>query len=152
MDYSWNWITTRIALGGQFESVSDLSELTKVGITDVINCREVPDPAYVTDKVSVCWPQPYKPDDGTQRTQEWFVAGGNYWKFLFFQPERKVYVHCHAGMNRSASMVYFLLRLYGLYPDDAKSLIHKHRWLTDGGVLTPELGIRYAEEAEMYVR
>jgi hypothetical protein len=146
MEYSWNWITDRIALGGQFENLADVDALKLAGVTAVINCREVPDPDWVKKSfASYFQPLPAQPDDGKPRTLEWFQSGVGFWLPRALDLDQRVYVHCHAGLNRSASMVDALLLYLGLEPDDARWLIIRHRWID-------AVGIRYAMEAEDAVK
>jgi hypothetical protein len=145
MEFGWNWITDRVALGGQFETPLDAKDLRDAGITHILNCREVADPDYVRNAFAYSEPQPARPDDGQPRTTPWFAAGRQFWEPVALSSQSKLYVHCHAGLNRSASMVYFLLRIMGLAGVDAKSLIIRHRWIDI-------VGIRYAEEADAAVK
>ncbi len=146
MEFGWNWVTDRIALGGQFETPDDMTALKRAGVTAVINCREVPDPPWVIKSFAVyAEPQPAQPDDGKPRGLGWFQSGIGIWLPLAMKLDERVYVHCHAGINRSASMVYALLLYMGLTPDDARWLIVRHRWVD-------AVGIRYADEAELAVK
>lgn len=141
MDYSWNWITEYIALGGEMTSEQDVAELKAAGIIRVINCREICDPLYSEDALVTCWPKPRHADDGTPRTAQWFREGVSFWRA---NPHGKLYVHCHAGLNRSASMVYAILRVMGLKPKDARELIVANRPMDI-------VGVRYADEADSVI-
>lgn len=152
MDYGWDFITERIALGGEFQAQQDVTDLRNAGITHVINCREVCDPKYVEDSLVVYWPSPRLPDNGKLRTPEFFKSAGDWWSSMMWDHSKKLYVHCHAGMNRSASMVYYILRLMGIKPKDARHLIVANRPLDMAGAWSDNiLGLRYAEEAEKYL-
>lgn len=149
MDYGWNWITERLALGGSFASPADADALKAAGITHVINCTELCDPEYVESAFSMCWPNPRQPDDGAPRTARYFREGAQFWRS---NQARKIYVHCHAGMNRSASMIYLFLRLMGLKPADARHLIATNRSLDLAGDLGSSiLAIRYGDEADSVI-
>lgn len=137
ISYGWNFITARIALGGEINDAADVAELQAAGITHVINCTENAAPYSQTVLLSTCWPQPPQPDDGMPRGAAWFQQGGDFWRA---NEDKKIYVHCHAGLNRSASMVYYLLRLMGLDDTDARIIIINNRPMD-------MVGIRYAPEA-----
>jgi len=142
MEFGWNWITDRIALGGRPLDSKDFIELAHYGITAILNCHDEPD-----DKrdFAQLWPQPAKPDDGTIRGIDWFRQGVHWWKGFAFDKDTKLYVHCKAGLNRSASMVYAMLRTFGLSAIDARLVIVRHRWID-------AVGIRYADEVDTYLK
>jgi len=95
MEYGFNFITDRIALGGQFETPDDMTMLKRAGITAVINCREVPDPPWVIKSFAVyAEPQPAQPDDGKPRTLGWFQSGIGVWLPLAMKLDERAYVHC----------------------------------------------------------
>jgi len=145
MEFGWNWITERIALGGKFDAGTDAGDLLARGITTVLNCREEEDPDYVLKTFACLWPQPAQLDDGKNRGIDWFRQGVHWWKGFALDPSTKLYVHCTAGLNRSASMVYALLRTMGLSETDARLLIVRHRWID-------AVGVRYAEEVDTYLK
>jgi len=150
VDYGWNFITERIALGGSFAGPADAAALKAAGITHVINCTELCDPAYVEGQFAMLWPMPRQPDDGNPRTLDWFRQGVNFWRE---NEQSKIYVHCHAGMNRSASMVYALLRAMGIKPDDARHLIAVNRPMDMVGDLGSSiLAIRYGGEVDAMLK
>jgi protein-tyrosine phosphatase len=46
----------------------------------------------------------------------------------FIRDGKKVFVHCHAGMSRSVTIVaHYLMRRYGKSVDEAIAIIRKHR-------------------------
>lgn len=150
MYYGWDWITEWLALGGGFESDADVKALQEAGVSHVINCTEICDPLYVENNFVMCWPNPRQPDDGKPRTAQYFREGVAFWRF---NQTRKIYVHCHAGMNRSASMVYLFLRLMGIKPQDARHLLASNRTMDIAGDLGSSiLGLRYADEAESVIK
>lgn len=149
MNYGWDWITDRIALGGAFQSPADVATLKTAGITHVINCVELCDPAYVEQAFAMCWPMPRQPDDGSPRTAPWFREGWVFWESHALDPKSKLYIHCEYGINRSASMTYYLLRKLGIQQADTHHIIAENRVLDLLGYFgSAILGLRYADEAE----
>ncbi|MBV8774884.1 MAG: hypothetical protein JO166_21495 [Deltaproteobacteria bacterium] len=88
MELGISHVTGRIYLGGMFESPNDVQLLRAHHVTDVINCREVDDPAYVKDQFAYYWPQPAQPDNGAARGQAWFADGIEYALKAFASPDR----------------------------------------------------------------
>jgi hypothetical protein len=143
MELGISHVTSRIYLGGMFESPNDVYLLRAHDVTDVINCREDDDPDYIKSQFGYCWPKPRQKDNGKPRGQEWFAEGVGYALDALAapgMPKKVIYVHCRAGFNRSASMVYAILRSIGLGNFAAREMICRHRW-------EDLLGIRYADEA-----
>lgn len=124
MTTSPNFITERIAVGGQIECIEDLLE---VGITHVINCQYEHDDRTLpgAERVQIHWyPQL---DDGTPRDREKILAAVKFGLDALAQPETKVYCHCAAGINRGPTMGYALLRAMGLPSDEAIARIRLAR-------------------------
>lgn len=136
MLYGISKITSFLYLGGTFESPRDVDSLTARGVTHVLNCSEIEDPDFVKAAFDYLMAEPAKPDDGTPRGAAWFKAG-----LLFLGSGRVVYVHCHAGLNRSASMVYARLLQLGISRFAARAIIDLHRPMD-------LVGLRYSDEAE----
>lgn len=141
MIFGWNWVTSRLAIGGAFEGPQDAETLLGAGITHVINCTEFDDPVYVTGMFQYCWAKPAKPDDGTPRTLDWFRDGGLFWLPVATSVVVKTYVHCSYGLERSHAMVVYMLMRLGLSLDDAWLLICRHRPVD-------VIGVRYLDEAK----
>lgn len=141
MDWGYNQITERIYLGGAFDSQDDATALHNLGVTRVVNCREVQDPSFVLSEFNVAWPQPAAPDNGQPRGDQWWRGVANAWRPYAMDRKEIFYFHCQAGFNRSASAVYFCLLLFGLKHIDARWMIDRHRPMDI-------FGTSYADEVE----
>lgn len=126
-----HWVTDKIAVSGR-QSKTAMSEMQRMGITSVLNLTTKPDPNWPFQTLD-----DGTPDDGQHKTSAWFGKGIAY--VLRAQHTGKVLVHCEAGVNRSPSMVYAILRAQGMSPTEAT-----HRVLTS----VPRARLRYAADAE----
>ena len=144
MTTSMNYITERIAVGGQIARITDL---TKVGITHVINCQYEHDDRRFPDAslVQIHWyPQL---DDGTPRDRASVLAAVKFGLDALAQPETKVYCHCAAGVNRGPTMGYALLRALGIPSDEAIARIRTARPFVNFYNLTSYL---YSVDSALY--
>jgi hypothetical protein len=67
------------------------------------------------------------PDDMEPRPKWFYRMRFGFYTKRHEAPNSKVYVMCHHGLCRSASMTYFFLRLDGFSPARAKSTVLKAR-------------------------
>lgn len=128
----WNWITDRIAIGGE-PARADVAAMLRQGITDVLDLRGEP-------RAGETGPHPelyegtgiryhYVPmlDRGGNQPARVFQEGVAIMAGVLADPSRRLLVHCQAGMYRSPSMVYAYLRYAGYRPDDAWQMIVRSR-------------------------
>lgn len=116
MDY--DWITPRVALGSAIESRYDAHELVAQGVTHVVNMciGSQDDPCFRGTDVELAYFGLFdgENDDGVGPARIGgairFMEG-----VLDRDPRHKVYLHCAAGISRSAAvMVGYLMRREGL--------------------------------------
>lgn len=138
-------LTDQLWIGGELSrqdhqlAVSQLDELSKVGINAIIDCRIewddldwAPDAQPQMDFLSIG-----VEDAGFFMPDEWFDEGVSYGLDQISQG-RVVLVHCQAGINRGPSMGFLILIAQGWDAIDALNLIRKRR---------PIARIAYAEQA-----
>jgi protein-tyrosine phosphatase len=134
----YQWVTERIALGGAIW-LEEVPLLRQDGITHVLDCRLRPlnNPSYKSTGIQ------YRhcgiADDGKSKPDEWFFQGIDFVLKALIAQHSKVLIHCKFGMSRSPSMVYAILRVLDVSPDEAVERIRKTR-----GVAR----VTYREDAE----
>ena len=77
-------------------------------------------------------------DAGQQMPDEWFDLGTEWVRGALRDPEAKVLVHCHMGINRGPSLAYACLLMLGHDPVEAIARIRRAR---------PSAAVGYAEDA-----
>jgi protein-tyrosine phosphatase len=117
------FVTKRLAFGSAVTTWPDVERLQDLGFTHVINLQRNKNSKKVR-QFKWLW-LPFK-DDKKPRPR-WF-----YKKALKFHKRAvrrgyRVFVMCHYGISRSASMTYFLLRASGVGPCKAESTVRHAR-------------------------
>ena len=140
------WVTDRLALSGDLETEwpsrgnAQLQSWVDAGITDIIDVRgECNDQRFVAlhaPHVRYHWFGTH--DAGYAQPDDWFAAGVAAAADLMADPNRKVMVHCHMGVNRGPSMGFAILVSQGYDPIEVLAAIRAAR---------PIAGIIYAEHA-----
>ena len=102
-----------------------------------------PDPAFASAIFKVCFNPTL--DDGTFKPASWFADSLAFILPDVTDPKLRFYVHCVAGINRSASTVYAVLRALGLNPMAARLIIELNRPLDF-------VGLRYASDADVALK
>jgi protein-tyrosine phosphatase len=139
-----SWITKRIVLGGEITR-ADMPVLAKHGITHVLNCRssygEAKDleTAEMYTGSRITYLHVPTEDDGETKQDAWFHEGMGFMHHALRGRKTKCVVHCFAGINRSASMLYAFLRTQGYQPAEAERIIR---------VARPIVELRYQHDAE----
>jgi hypothetical protein len=137
MDY--NFITSRIATGGEIKGLEDLKILNKAKITHIISCRHLnieyllklmPNFSYLHNPTA---------DDGHKKPKEWFKNSIEFSLCALTIPTSKIYIHCAGGVNRGPSNCYAVLRALGLSSLHAEMLIR---------IARPQVGLRYKNDAD----
>ena len=126
MAVSLNFVTERIAVGGEISCKADVDQLVAEGITHVIDMRaEFDDDTLNDHRITILWlPQV---DDGTMRPPGQYRKGIQFALPALSLANTKVFLHCSAGLNRSPTMCYAILRAFGLPPAEAISRIRAAR-------------------------
>jgi protein-tyrosine phosphatase len=118
------FVTKRLAFGSAITTWADVERLQHLGITHVINLQRNKNNKKVR-QFNWLW-LPFK-DDKRSRPRWFYKKALKFHKRAARKRGNKVFVMCHHGISRSASMTYFLLRASGLGSDKAESTIRKVR-------------------------
>ena len=139
-------VTDQLLVGGDFDTfdrqraVDQVQELLGVGLTHVLDVRLewddaellaelAPDVSYRHDGI----------DDAGQRVPgEWFEELTDWAAAALDDPDARLLVHCHMGVNRGPSAAFAILLRLGWDPFDALDAIREAR---------PIAYIAYAEDA-----
>ena len=126
LSVSFNFVTERIAVGGEILSKDDVDEIVGAGITHVIDMRaEFDDDTLNDNRIAILWlPQV---DDGTMRPLGQYRKGIQFALPALSLANTKLFLHCSAGLNRGPTMCYALLRAFGLSQAEAISRIRAAR-------------------------
>lgn len=128
-----NWVTSRLAVGGEITSKQMAQALADQGITAVLNVRtsqdEVP---YVRKANMKYFSNPTKDQDDSSKPPEWFQASADVIRTQMSGPGSKVFVHCQEGINRAPGTVFFYLRTLGFDRDACENMITAVRPQTKG--------------------
>jgi dual specificity phosphatase 3 len=140
-----DFITPALATGGDLpanraEARRVLHEWTSIGITHVVDNRfEWNDDELVAEHCPQIHYLHHGVDDAGQQMPDWWFDLGTEWvRGAMRDPDAKVLVHCHMGINRGPSMAYVCLLLLGHDPIEAMTMIRSAR---------PIAAIGYAEDA-----
>jgi dual specificity phosphatase 3 len=138
------WLTDQIVISGDLSSSSSkaleqLRTWEDAGITDVFDMRgECDDTHFIEQNSSITSHWFGVDDNGTARSDDWFVAFVETALEVLSDPNRKILVHCHMGVNRGPSAAYAILLALGWDHLDALRAIRTAR---------PIAGIIYAVDA-----
>tara|TARA_B100000029_G_scaffold516281_1_gene628374 strand:- start:3684 stop:4289 length:606 start_codon:yes stop_codon:yes gene_type:complete len=114
-------VTPNLVLSGDLhhdedKAIIQIEEWRSMGITHVIDCRnEWSDKELVaTNAPEITYYEHGTHDSGGDQEQEWYETGWYYYtQALLDNPDAKVLVHCHMGVNRAPSLTFFLLVMAG---------------------------------------
>ena len=138
------WVSDQLAVSGDLsmrpdEAREQLVRWEEAGITDVFDMRgECDDTDFIhsESKIRSYW---FGVDDnGGKRSDAWFVSLTQKCAEVLADPDRKVLVHCHMGVNRGPSALYAVMLVQGWNHLDALRSIRNAR---------PIAGIIYAPDA-----
>lgn len=138
----YDWVTSRIALGGEINSIYDVRALAADGVTHILNVRTTQDEVPYVMKVGLQYASnPTRDRDTKEKPPGWFKSSMDVILGALQDPDAKIYVHCERGENRGPSTVYFFLRALGLSKDMSTGLITDARKQAKGAM-------RYNDDAE----
>jgi hypothetical protein len=131
----YDWVTSRIAVGGAIESLYDVRKIAAADITHVLNVRTNQDEVPWILKVGLQYASnPTKDKDEKSKPPEWFNGSADIIRAALQSPSARILVHCEEGMNRAPSTAYFFFRTIGLKKDICLDLITSARPKTKSGM------------------
>jgi len=143
----FDWITSRIAVGGSIDTLYDARRIAAAGITHVLNVRTDQDEVPLVHKAGMTYSSnPSKKKDEQVKPPGWFKSSFDIIFGCLADPGTKILVHCEGGENRSASTVYFFLRAIGLSRKTSEKIITDARpkatmdWNDDAEIALQSLG------------
>ena len=128
-------VTPKIFVSGR-QPLSATAAMQRLGITSVLNLTIRHDPNWPFQTM-----EDGTPDDGLPKAASWFGKGIGF--VLRAQHAGKVLIHCEAGVNRSPSMAYAVLRAMGRSPIEAADTVLR---------AVPRANLRYQQDAESAIR
>jgi hypothetical protein len=155
---NFDFITDNMAVGTYPETAGDVLTLKDAGITHVLNVREIDDLIIVKDAFPYCWNptadwNPNEPFGKEPKPVEWFANSLDFWYppgvgwFTDERPHYRLYCHCSAGVNRSATTAWMFLRALQLRALDCDLLIDSHRLIATFGTIFDHPWRQNAEDA-----
>ncbi len=125
------WITSRIGLGGGIWNEENMAELSRMGITHVIDMQiEFDDTALAEPHgIQVLWNA--TDDDFQPKPPELFERGVEFATEALEQPDSKVFIHCAAGVHRAPMMTLGVLCSMGWELQTAMDTISARRPVVD---------------------
>ena len=113
-------VTDRLYCGGAVNDASALESVKKFGITHILNLdskchgvKEIETMHYYLD------------DDGEHKPDRYYDICIRYGVMVLRESENKLFVHCAAGRNRSASICYGILCCRGPH-EEAERLVKEY--------------------------
>jgi len=129
-----DFITDRLATGGDLPApiegaLRDLQAWQDLGITHVVDNRlEYSDAEFVAEWApDITYLHNGVDDAGQQMPDEWFDQGVDFVLDALAQPDTRVLVHCHMGINRGPSLAYASLLALGTDPVEAIDMVRSAR-------------------------
>jgi protein-tyrosine phosphatase len=117
------FVSKRLAFGSGIKTNAHVKKLKALGITHVINLRRYNNEQI--EKFPALW-LPFR-DDFKPRPEWFYKRTLKFYRKAMKQRDARLFVMCHHGICRSASLTYFFLRVSGKSPNRAARQIHKAR-------------------------
>jgi protein-tyrosine phosphatase len=117
------FVSKRLALGTAIKTRIHVKQLQTLGITHVINLWRSNN--WNVQKFAHLW-LPFK-DDKKTRPRWFYKRTLKFYRKAIKQRDSKLFVMCHHGICRSASLTYFFLRSSGKSPRKAERKITSAR-------------------------
>lgn len=126
---NFDFITERIATGGDCECSDDVAAVVAAGITHVIDNRIEWDDAslFAREAPAVVYLHNGADDIGGRQPDWWFDAGVDFALDALASSRAKVLAHCHMGINRGPSMAFAILLATGHRPLEAFDMVREAR-------------------------
>jgi protein-tyrosine phosphatase len=135
------FVSKRLAFGSAIKTKTHVKTLRALGITHVINLRRTHNKQI--EEFSNLW-FPF-PDDLKPRPRWFYKRTLKFYRSAMKQRDAKLFVMCHHGICRSASLTYFFLRHLGKSRSKAELRIKTAR-------PTARIVSAYRESGEKYLR
>lgn len=136
------FVNKRLAFGSAVTTWGHAEKLRDLGITHIINLRWSQNNAKVRQFEHV-WLRFH--DDKKPRPRWFYRRALKFYKKAMKNSRAKVFVMCHHGQCRSASLAYFFLRLSATNPREAERKILRAR-------NTARVVPAYRQSSERYLR
>ena len=117
------FVSPRLAFGSAIKTKTHVKQLRALGITHVINLRRSHNRQI--QKFKHLW-LPFK-DDAKPRPRWFYERTLKFYRKAMKHTDAKLFVMCHHGICRSASLTYFLLRSSGKGPNMAEAKVRRAR-------------------------
>lgn len=131
------WAHPQIAVSGDLPDASADAAATasvwrEAGITHIIDLRDEADTTFERNRLARLLPDAtYIPlgtdDDGRDRPGEWYQRGIETAQAILVDPEARILIHCHMGVNRAPSMTFAVLVALGIPAIEALESIRSAR-------------------------
>lgn len=118
------WVRNNLAFGSAITTWRNVEALNEVGITHVINLMKNRN-GKKTREFEFLW-LPFK-DDKKPRPKWFYRDALKFHRKASRDEGSKLFVMCHHGRSRSASLTYFLLRSSGMIASKVEKTIRKVR-------------------------
>lgn len=131
MDF--DFVADNLAVGTTPETAADVQALVDAGVTSIINCRDDHnDSVLLAGRFTYLWNgtpdwNPTAPFGGEPKPVSWFEKSLVFWYGRRNDPANRLLVHCSAGVNRSATTAWMLLRSLQLGGGSCDWIIDTHR-------------------------
>jgi protein-tyrosine phosphatase len=125
------WITGRVALGGGIWTAEHMSEISRAGITHIIDMQIEFDDTPLAEPfgIHVLWNP--TDDDFQPKEPDLFQRGVEFALQALEREDAKVFIHCAAGVHRAAMMTLALLCSQGWELEEAMQTISSRRPIVD---------------------
>jgi protein-tyrosine phosphatase len=142
-----HFVTDTLAIGGDLDTdrphvaLGQLEAVKDLGITHIVDCRlEWSDEDFVAQHApGILYLHNPTDDDGRSRPENFFERGVEFALAAMDNPDAKVLVHCHMGINRAPSLGLAVLMQLGIDPVEAIAMIRRARPIAAVGYATDAL-------------
>src|ERR1039457_1003809 len=119
----FQFVTNRLAVGGSIGTIENMREVTRAGITHVVNMQLEFDDRRISEGagIEILWIE--CSDDFLPKPTELFWDGVLFALEALQDPAARVLFHCVAGIHRSPMMLLAVLRVLGHEPERAMGMI-----------------------------
>lgn len=125
--FDHQWVTSQLAVGSAVTQPDHVRVLVQEGVTHVVDCRKLSLAGELWARRNVVRLHCGTTDAAGCIKSEWFYKGFEFVLGALRTRKCRVLVHCTAGVSRSPSMVYALLRVQGHSRQDAEQKIRSAR-------------------------